>query len=236
MPQHRIAFVTGATEGIGRAIAFALGREGWRVGFCARTAARVEALRHELDAAGIEGAGMAADVGVEADVRAVVAHVTERLGAVDTLVNNAGVLIAKPFMELSLEEWDRTMATNVRSMFLVTREVLPSMRAKGRGDIVNVASLAGRNGFAGGTAYAASKHAVLGFSKSLMTETRKEGIRVIAICPGSVATAMLADQQMLSADAERIMHPADVAETVLGALLLPARALVSELDVRPTNP
>ena len=230
MPHNRIAFVTGATEGIGRAIAFALGREGWHVGFCARTAEKVEALEHELDA------GATADVGLEAEVRAAVAHVSDRLGAIDTLVNNAGVLIAKPFLELSLEEWDRTMATNLRSMFLVTREVLPAMRAMGRGDIVNIASLAGRNGFAGGTAYTASKHAVLGFSKSLMLETRKEGIRVIAVCPGSVATALLADQPLLPSNAERIMQPDDVAATVLAALLLPGRALVSELDIRPTNP
>jgi len=236
MPHNRIAFVTGATEGIGRAIAFALGREGWHVGFCARTAEKVEALEHELDAAGIDAAGTTADVGLEAEVRAAVTHVTDRLGAIDTLVNNAGVLIAKPFLELSLEEWDRTMATNLRSMFLVTREVLPAMRAMGRGDIVNISSLAGRNGFAGGTAYTASKHAVLGFSKSLMLETRKEGIRVIAVCPGSVATALLADQPLLPSNAERILQPEDVAATVLAALLLPGRALVSELDIRPTNP
>ena len=103
-------------------------------------------------------------------------------------------------------------------------------------DIVNVASLAGRNGFVGGTAYTASKHAVLGFSRSLMLETRKEGIRVVAVCPGSVATAMLQDQPMMKADMERIMQPEDVAATVLAALQLPGRALVSELDVRPTNP
>jgi 3-oxoacyl-[acyl-carrier protein] reductase len=236
MPQGRIAFVTGATEGIGRAIAFALGQEGWRVGVCARTPEKVEAMEAALDAAGIEAAGVVADVGVEADVDAAVRELTERLGPIDTLVNNAGVLIAKPVLELTLEEWDRTMATNVRSMFLVTRAVLPGMRARGRGDIVNVASLAGRNGFVGGTAYTASKHAVLGFSRSLMLETRKEGIRVVAVCPGSVATAMLADQPMLKADAARIMQPEDVAATVLAALQLPSRALVSELDVRPTNP
>jgi 3-oxoacyl-[acyl-carrier protein] reductase len=236
MPQGRTAFVTGATEGIGRAIAFALGQEGWRVGFCARTSEKVAAMEEALDAAGIEGLGTTADVGVEADVEAAVRLVEDRLGPIDTLVNNAGVLIAKPFLELTLEEWDRTMATNVRSMFLVTRAVLPGMRARGRGDIVTVASLAGRNGFVGGTAYTASKHAVLGFSKSLMMETRKEGIRVIAVCPGSVATAMLQDQPMMKADMERIMQPEDVAATVLAALQLPGRALVSELDVRPTNP
>ena len=236
MTEPRIAFVTGATEGIGRAVAFALGRAGWRVGFCARTAGKVAALERALEAEGVAAAGAAADVAVEADVAAAVGAVAERLGQIDTLINNAGVLIAKPFLELTLEDWDRTMATNVRSLFLVTRAVLPGMRAQGRGDIVNVASLAGRNGFVGGTAYTASKHAVLGFSRSLMLETRKENIRVIAICPGSVATSMLADQPMMKADPARIMQPDDVAGTVLAALQLPGRALVSELDVRPTNP
>jgi len=236
MPQGRIAFVTGGTEGIGRAIALGLGAEGWRVGFCARTAEKVAAMEEALDAAGIEGAGIAADVSVEADVAAAVDFVTGRLGGIDTLVNNAGVLIARPFLELTPDDWDRTMATNVRSMFLVTRAVLPGMRERRRGDIVNIASLAGRNGFVGGTAYTASKHAVLGFSKSLMLETRKEGIRVIAICPGSVATGMMSDQPMMRPEMERIMQPEDVAATVLAALQLPGRALVSELDVRPTNP
>jgi 3-oxoacyl-[acyl-carrier protein] reductase len=101
---------------------------------------------------------------------------------------------------------------------------------------VNVASLAGRSGFAGGTAYTASKHAVLGFSRSLMLELRKENIRVIAICPGSVDTGMLRDQTMLKSDPSRILKPEDVAETILHSVTLPERALVSELDIRPTNP
>lgn len=236
MTTSRTAFVTGATEGIGRAIAFALGHAGWQVGVCARTPAKVEALLAELAAAGIPATGLPADVGVEADVARAVAHVTAALGPVDTLVNNAGVLVAKPFLELTAEDWDATMATNLRSLFLVTRAVLPGMLARRAGDVVNVASLAGRNGFVGGTAYTASKHAVLGFSRSLMLEVRKQGVRVIAVCPGSVATAMLADQPMLRADAGKILRPEDVAETVLQALRLPGRALVSELDIRPTDP
>ncbi len=230
------ALITGATEGIGRATAFALGRAGYRVGVCARTESTVKKLVKELDAEGFEAAGAAADVGNPEQVVRMIETVTGTLGQIDVLINNAGVLIGKPFEELTLEDWDITMGTNLRSLYLVTREVLPGMRQRKRGDIVNVASLAGRNGFAGGTAYCASKHAVLGFSRSLMLETRKEGIRVIAICPGSVDTSMLRDQPMLKSEPSRILRPEDVAATILHALSLPDRAMVSELDIRPTNP
>ena len=236
MTSSRVALVTGATEGIGRAVAFSLGRAGWSVGVCARTPARLERLLLELRGAGIASEGLPADVGSEAQVKALVERVGTTLGTIDTLVNNAGMLVAKPFLDLTLEDWDTTMRTNLRSLYLVTREVLPGMRALGRGDIVNVASLAGRNGFVGGTAYVASKHAVLGFSKALMLEERKNNIRVIAVCPGSVDTGMLANQPLLPSVPEKILRPEDVADTILAALQLPGRALVSELDIRPTNP
>jgi 3-oxoacyl-[acyl-carrier protein] reductase len=236
MPPESTAFITGATHGIGRATAFALGRAGYAVGVCARTAANVETLVAELRSAGISAAGAAADVGQPEPVAQAVARVTEALGDIGLLVNNAGVLIARPFEELTLEDWDTTMATNVRSLFLVTQAVLPGMRRRRAGTVVNVASLAGRNGFAGGTAYTASKHAVLGFARSLMLEVRKDGIRVITICPGSVDTGMLRDQAMLKSDPQRILRPEDVAEAIVAAVRLPPRALVSELDVRPTNP
>jgi 3-oxoacyl-[acyl-carrier protein] reductase len=230
------ALVTGATQGIGRATAFALGRAGYRVGACARTAAKLDALVAELRAEGIEAAGAAADVSDAVQVARAVAAVTGALGDVGLLINNAGVLIARPFEELTLQDWDATMTTNLRSLFLVTRAVLPAMRRKREGTVVNVASLAGRNGFVGGTAYAASKHGVLGFSRSLMLEVRKEGIRVIAICPGSVDTGMLRDQPLLKSDPQRILKPDDVADAIVHAVQLPLRALVSELDIRPTNP
>lgn len=236
MPPSRTAFVTGATEGIGRATAFALGRAGYAVGICARTPAKVEAVVAELRAEGISAAGAAADVSQPEAVAQAVAQVTDALGEIGVLVNNAGVLIARPFEELTLEDWDTTMATNLRSLFLVTRAVLPGMRRRREGTVVNVASLAGRNGFAGGTAYTASKHAVLGFARSLMLEVRKEDIRVITICPGSVDTSMLQDQPMLHSGPRRILRPEDVADAILAAVQLPGRALVSEIDLRPTNP
>jgi 3-oxoacyl-[acyl-carrier protein] reductase len=230
------AFVTGATSGIGRATAFALGRAGYRVGVCARSAAGIERLRAELREAGADAAGAVADVADPQAVDRAVARVVAELGDIEVLINNAGVLIARPFGELTLEDWDLTMRTNLRGLFVVTHAVLPGMRLRGRGTIVNVASLAGRNGFAGGTAYAASKHGVLGFSRSLMLEVRKEDIRVVAVCPGSVDTGMLHDQPMLRPDPRRILRAEDVAEAILGALRLPPHATVSELDIRPTNP
>jgi 3-oxoacyl-[acyl-carrier protein] reductase len=236
MPPATAALVTGATQGIGRATAFALGRAGYRVGVCARTPARLDALVAELKANDIDAAAAPADVGDPAETARAVDQITASIGEVGVLVNNAGVLIARPFDELTLEDWDATMATNVRSLYLMTRAVLPAMRRRREGAIVNVASLAGRNGFVGGSAYTASKHAVLGFSRSLMLEVRKDNVRVIAICPGSVDTALIRDQPMLRSDPNRILRAEDVAETILQALLLPPRALVSELDIRPTNP
>jgi 3-oxoacyl-[acyl-carrier protein] reductase len=237
MPSPKqVAFITGATQGIGRATAFALGRAGYRVGICARTESKLRSLIQDLEREGIKAAGGPADVGDPGQTARVVEEATRALGEIDVLVNNAGILIAKPLEELTLEDWDATMGTNVRSLYLVTRAVLPSMRRRRHGSIVNVASLAGRTGFAGGTAYAASKHAVLGFSRALMLEVRKDNVRVIAICPGSVDTSMMHDQPMLKAEPSRILQPEDVAASILHALTLPERALVSELDIRPTNP
>jgi 3-oxoacyl-[acyl-carrier protein] reductase len=230
------ALVTGATEGIGRATTFALGRAGFAVGVCARTASKVAGLLADLRQAGIDAAGRPADVGNPDDVDRMVTEVEEEVGPVDVLVNNAGVLIGKKLEDLTLEDWDVTMATNVRSLFLVIRRVLPGMRERRHGTIVNVASVSGKFGFVGGTAYAASKHAVMGFSRSLMLETRRDGVRVVAVCPGSVATAMLQDQPLLKSDPARILQPEDVAESILLAVRLPARALVNELEIRPTDP
>jgi len=230
------ALITGATEGIGRALAFTLGEAGYRVGVCARTESKVRDLLAQLRAKGITAAGLPCDVGDEASVDRLTRHVVAELGPVDTLINNAGIGVLKPLLELTTAEWDATMATNLRSLFLVTRAVLPGMRQRKHGTIVNVSSLAGRNGLAGGTAYSASKHAVLGFSRSLMLEVRQDNVRVVAVCPGSVDTPLLHQQSMLKPDFAKILRPEDVAQTILDLLRLPERALVSEVDIRPTNP
>ena len=230
------ALITGATEGIGRAIAFSLGTAGYQVGVCARTPSKLDLLLAELRAAGITADGLPCDVGDPEQVARFVAHVGARLAPVEVLVNNAGIGVLKPFSDLTLAEWDAMIATNLRSLYLVTHAVLPGMRARGRGDVINISSLAGKRGFPGGTAYAASKHAVMGFSESLMLEVRKEGIRVVAICPGSVDTKLIHSQTLFERDPDRILKPEDVASTVLSLIQLPRRATVSELEIRPSSP
>src|SRR3989454_4288240 len=231
-----LAVVTGATEGIGRATAFALGRAGARVAICARTEANVHATARDLKADGIDAIGMRCDVSDPTGVDTFAAFVTRERGAPRVLVNNAGIGRFRPLVELSLEDWDETMGVNVRSLFLVTRAFLKGMLDAGTGTIVNIASLAGKNGVEGGTAYCASKHAVLGFSKALMLEARKRDIRVIAVCPGSVDTAFGNGQDRPRPKRERSLKADDVAQAVLAALSLADRAMLSELDLRPTNP
>jgi 3-oxoacyl-[acyl-carrier protein] reductase len=228
--------ITGATEGIGRAIADALGSAGAKVAICARTAPRVDATVAALREAGFDAIGRACDVADPAAVHAFADFVSRERGDAAVLVNNAGIGRFAPLEELTLEDWDETIAVNLRSLYLVTRAFLPGLVRVGKSSIVNIASLAGRNGFEGGTAYCASKHAVLGFSKALMLEVRKRGLRVIAICPGSVATPFMDKQDRMRPDRDRILTAEDVAQAVVGALTLADRAMVSELDIRPTNP
>ncbi len=231
-----VAVVTGATAGIGRAVAFALGRRGARVAICARRAPRVDATLRELNGAGIDAIGMPCDVSDPKEVTAFARFVSLERGPVRILVNNAGVAHFKPLAALTLDEWDHMMAVNVRSLYLVTRAFLGGMSEAGGGTIVNVASLAGKNGIEGGTGYCASKHAVLGFSRALMLEVRKHLVRVVAICPGSVDTEFGDRPSRPRANRERVLQPDDVAQAVLATLTAAERAMVSELDLRPTNP
>jgi len=233
---NKLAIVTGATEGIGRAIAVALGGAGAKLAICARTASNVDATVAALREAGLDAIGRACDVADPAAVRAFADFVGRERGDAAVLVNNAGIGRFASFEALTLEDWDETIAVNLRSLYLVTRAFLPGLVRASPSSIVNLASLAGRNGFEGGTAYCASKHAVLGFSKALMLEVRKRGLRVIAVCPGSVATPFMDKQDRMRPNRDRILTADDVAQAVVGALTLADRAMVSEIDIRPTNP
>ena len=184
-----LAVVTGATEGIGRAIALELGRAGAKVAICARTGPNVQTTLDDLRAAGIDAVGARCDVSDPKDVQAFAAFVTEQRGVPQIVVNNAGIGRFQQLEDLSLDDWDLTMSVNVRSLFLVTRAFLAEMKRLGRGTIVNIASLAGRNGFEGGTAYCASKHAVLGLTRALAHELAAQNVTVNCVSPGRIATA-----------------------------------------------
>ena len=230
------AVVTGATTGIGRAIALALGERGASVAVCARNQQAVERMVGELESRGVTATGLACDVSDEQAIARFAEHVHQQFGHVDALVNNAGIGHLGEFLDLTTNQIDETFAVNVRGLMLVTAAFLPRMLEREIGHIVNVASLAGRNGFVGGTVYGASKHAVMGFSKSLMLEVREKNIRVVAICPGTVETPFFEKTGIDLQNADKVLQPEDVAATVVAALELPQRALVSELDIRPTNP
>jgi 3-oxoacyl-[acyl-carrier protein] reductase len=225
------AVVTGGTRGIGRAIAEALIREGASVTICGRTSAVVETAVSELG--GSPAAfGKAIDVSDATQVSELFNFVDQAMGGLDILVNNAGIGIFRPVGDLTIEEWTETLNTNLTAVFYCCREAIPRLRHSGGGAIVNVSSLAGRNPFAGGAAYNASKFGLNGFSEALMLDHRTDRIRVTYVMPGSVDT----DFSPRSERSSWKMAPEDVAEAVLLALRMPERTTVSRIEMRPSIP
>jgi ketoreductase len=187
-----VALVTGATSGIGLAVADALGRKGYQVFICARNADAVEVTAKQLRDESLDVDGIACDVRSAADIRTLVRAAVDRFGPIDVLVNNAGRSGGGVTADIADELWFDVMNTNLNSVFLMTREVLNSggMRAKNRGRIINIASTAGKQGVVLGAPYSASKHGVVGFTKALGNELAPTGITVNAVCPGYVETPM----------------------------------------------
>jgi NAD(P)-dependent dehydrogenase (short-subunit alcohol dehydrogenase family) len=188
---RRVALVTGGSRGIGRAIAEALAREGLAVAVAARTGEQVEDATRALRATGAEAMALALDVGdAEAVTRAVNA-VGATLGPVDVLVNNAGIAESAPLGRTDQALWERHFRTNVTGPYLLARAVVPGMLERRWGRVINVASMAGLVGAAYVTAYTASKHALVGFTRALAAEVVGKGVTVNAICPGFAATDLV---------------------------------------------
>ena len=232
----RIVMVTGASTGIGKEIARALGRAGARVAICARTRSTLEETAEELARDGFEVLAVPADVSREDEVDRLGARVRDEMGPPDVLVNNAGVACFGRVDELTAEDFDDVFDVNVRGLFLCVRAFVPAMIERGDGVVVNIASLAGKNAFAGGSVYAGSKHAVMGMSKSMMLDLRQHGVRVITVCPGSVDTPFFDKVDAMDPDRDRIVQPEDVGELVLEAVRISDRGTVSEVEIRPVNP
>jgi len=186
----RVAVVTGGGRGIGAAVARTLAAAGARVVVSARTAAQVEAVAEEIRAAGHAARAATCDVTDGESVDRLLGAAEVAFGPVEILVNNAGVASSAPLKRVDLDEWNRVLGVNATGTYLCTRAFLPGMIANGWGRVVNIASVAGRTGGAYISAYAASKHAVIGFTRSVAAEVATQGITVNALCPGFVATSM----------------------------------------------
>lgn len=228
--QNRFAVVTGGTRGIGRAIAESLLDAGAAVAVCGRSQKNVDEAVRELAARG-NAIGRVADVSRAEDVAALFAFVDEKFPSLDILVNNAGLGVFKSVADLSMEEWRTTIDTNLSGSFYCSHEALPRLRKNGGGYVINISSLAGKNPFAGGAAYNASKFGLNGFSEAMMLDHRHDKIRVSYIMPGSVATEFGAG----GGDDWKIA-PEDIAELVMMLLRMPERTLVSRIEVRPSRP
>jgi short-subunit dehydrogenase len=195
----------------------------------------LENVKNQIKAKNVNCEYFAGDVGDEKFVHLSVKKIYDIYGKVNHLINNAGMGILKNFTESNLAEFKEQVNANVYSVYNFTREVISDMIRRRRGSVINIVSLAGKNGFIGGTMYGATKHAVLGFTKSLMLEVREFNVRVAAICPGSVASEFGTGHNQ-EKEPEKVLAPADVAHAVLSIINLPVRALMSEIDLRPTNP
>jgi len=228
--EGKIPVVTGAGRGIGRAISMELAAHGATVFGVSRSSSSLEETRRLI---GVEGAErfvpLALDATQEADVQHCFA-VAEAKGSVDILISNVGGGAPSRLLDLSLVDWEAQMAVNARSMYLFAREAARVMVPRKRGDIVNLSSLAGKRPVAGFAAYTASKFAAVGFSEAIARELRKDGIRVLSICPGAVATEMR-KQVAPNENPDTISQPHQLASLIVFFLTLGAGARDLSLDL-----
>lgn len=232
-----ISLVTGGTRGIGHALAVRLLARGHHVAVTSTTPDGAVRAQHALaDACGDAGRvmGIACDVRDRAAVERAVAAVVARFGGLDVLVNNAGVGTGAPVAELSHDEWDRIIDTNLTGVFNCCRAAIPHLRKRGGGWIISISSLSSKNPFAGGAPYCAAKAGLNAFSEALMQEVRADNIRVSYVLPGSVSTGFSGHEPGAGADWK--LDPADVAQAIENLLDFPGRSLPSRVEIRPSRP
>lgn len=226
------AVVTGGTRGIGRAIAHSLLEAGAEVAICGRTEeATAKAVGELATKPGGKVTGTACDVRDDSQVAAFFRFIQDRFGGHDILINNAGLGIFKPVGEMNYDDWRTVIDTNLTGVFLCCQQALPQFQKRGGGFIINISSLAGKNPFAGGAAYNASKFGLNGFSEAMMLDHRYDNVKVSYVMPGSVDT----DFRPGSEGSWKIAGE-DIAEIVISILSMAPRTLISRVEVRPSKP
>ena len=228
-----VSLVTGSSKGIGLAIAKAFVARGMQVVLTARQDDELQKAAAALGG-GANVHVVSADVRRAADAERIVAAAVARFGGLDVLVNNAGIGRFSNVADLAIDEWQQVIETNLSGVFYCCRAALPEMKRRGGGYIVNISSLAGKNPFAGGAAYCASKAALNAFSEALMQEVRYDNIRVSYVLPGSVATGF--GDRGPGGEADWKIAPEDVAEVVVDLVTLDSRSLASRVELRPSRP
>jgi 3-oxoacyl-[acyl-carrier protein] reductase len=225
-----VALVTGGSRGIGRAIALRLASLGAGIAICGRDTNALEASATELRKQTGRVFSRIADIARSDDVASLVDKTQAALGPISILVNNAGIGMFGPVHEKSEADFDKTLDTNLKGVFLVSRAVVPHMIRRGGGDIVNISSLAGKNVFAGGGLYCASKWALQGLSGCMAEELREHGIRVSVVCPGSVFTEFAGRGPK---DPTKVLAARDVAHAVAMIVTQGPQSFLSEVHLRP---
>jgi 3-oxoacyl-[acyl-carrier protein] reductase len=231
----RVVLITGAGRGIGRALAHAFAAAGAKVALLGKTKKNLLEVQRELKDSGAPTVVLAADVSDEGVVSRAVAATEQQLGPVDVLVNNAGIFALAPVEKMDALVFDRMLAVNLRGPFLMSRAVLPGMKSRKRGHIVNISSTAGRRGFAGGGAYCASKFGLAGLTEAMRYEARASNVRVTCVYPSTVNTDLVKKSGMDPAS-ERAIQPEDVANAVVSLVAMDDRAMTTALEIWQTNP
>ncbi len=232
----KIALVTGAGKGIGKAVAMALANEGSHVGLIARTQKDLDEVAAAIKLLGVNVATATADISNMEEVNSAVEKIKNELGTIDILINNAGTGTFGKFLDVEPAVWENMIKVNLFGVYYATRAVLPAMIEKQSGDIINISSTAGKAGGAITSAYSASKFAVFGLGESLMQEVRKHNIRVTTLAPSTIVTELAQSANLITGDAERVMHPEDFAEFIIAQLKLNRRMLLKEASLFSTNP
>jgi NAD(P)-dependent dehydrogenase (short-subunit alcohol dehydrogenase family) len=230
----KAAFVTGAASGLGAALAGALAAAGADIVAADIRLDALQAVVPRLREHGVRVDAVALDVADPVQVRIAIGRALERMGRLDILVNNAGTDVTLPIDELTEGEWLRVIGTNLNGPFLLAKQAAVQMRRQGSGDIVNITSTAAKRAWPNASAYHASKWGLLGLSHALHAELRPHGIRVTAVVAGGMRTPFLLDR-FPDLDPGALQDPADVAQAILGVLLLPRATVVPELTVLPVR-
>src|SRR5262245_31756745 len=229
--EGKVALVTGAGRGIGRAVAVSLAKAGCRVVLTARTGAQLADVQKEIQHDGGTAINVPGDLTRDADIDRLIAESRREFGAVDILINNAGWGKRAPVTRAKVEDWDQTFRLNLRAPMILAQKLLPAMLEKGEGAIINIGSVSGKSGEANGAAYSASKFGLIGFTQSLFEEVREQGIKVSVILPGFVDTPLIPPNRQI--DRAKMIQADDIAQAVHFVLTSPVTCCPVEITVRP---